>query len=481
MLSALLRTQRMGVGFWIDEGLSVGISDRPLTDIPGILRQDGSPPLYYLLLNLWMKVAGQSEEATHAFSLILALACVPLAFLAGRSLFGERAAWFAALLAAANPFLTRYAQETRMYSLVVLLALGACWMFGRTYLEGRGRPLVFGVLLAGLLYTHNWSLFLAAAFGGVWLLLVFRSDDRRPLLRDGVIGFGAAIALYAPWLPSLAFQAQHTGAPWAQKPGQDQLFGAPAQLLGEMPQIALLLAGGAGLAALWTAGRRTGVALLGVAAATLVLAWLASQAEPAWAVRYLAAAVAPLVLAAAAGLAAAGRIGVAALALCLAFWVTDSGPTEKSNVRDVAEMLTPALEPGDLLVSTQPEQVPVAHYYLPDGLRYATLWGELTELGVTDWRDGVERLEATSPERDLQPLMDSLETGRRLVLLQPVVYDFSRWSAPWTELVRTRSEEWMSALRADRRFWVIAIYPSSTLPAHPNPVRATVFVKRGMR
>ena len=34
------------------------------------------------------------------------------------------------------------------------------------------------------------------------------------------------------------------------------------------------------------------------------------------------------------------------------------------------------------------------HYYLPDGLRYATLWGPVSDLGVTDWRDGVERLEA---------------------------------------------------------------------------------------
>src|SRR4029079_6406321 len=50
-VSILLRTRELGVGFWIDEGLSVGIADRPLTDIPGVLRQDGSPPLYYLLLH----------------------------------------------------------------------------------------------------------------------------------------------------------------------------------------------------------------------------------------------------------------------------------------------------------------------------------------------------------------------------------------------------------------------------------------------
>ena len=45
-LSVLLRTRQLDVGFWIDEGLSVGIADRPIGDIPGVLRQDGSPPLY---------------------------------------------------------------------------------------------------------------------------------------------------------------------------------------------------------------------------------------------------------------------------------------------------------------------------------------------------------------------------------------------------------------------------------------------------
>src|SRR4051812_71986 len=129
-LSLLLRTRRLDVGFWIDEGLSVGIADRPLADIPGVLRQDGSPPLYYLLLHGWMEVAGRSEAATHALSLLFALLAVPVAFWAGRALFGDRAAWVAAVLTALNPFLGVYAQETRMYSLLVVLALiaAACWV-----------------------------------------------------------------------------------------------------------------------------------------------------------------------------------------------------------------------------------------------------------------------------------------------------------------------------------------------------------------
>src|SRR3954464_16106204 len=60
-LSLYLRTRELGIGFWIDEGLSVGISDRPLSAIPHALREDGSPPLYYVLLPLLLGLGGGPE------------------------------------------------------------------------------------------------------------------------------------------------------------------------------------------------------------------------------------------------------------------------------------------------------------------------------------------------------------------------------------------------------------------------------------
>jgi mannosyltransferase len=60
LLSVLLRIRELGIGYWMDEGLSVGIADRPVGDIPGVMRQDGSPPLYYVLLHFWIRVFGTS-------------------------------------------------------------------------------------------------------------------------------------------------------------------------------------------------------------------------------------------------------------------------------------------------------------------------------------------------------------------------------------------------------------------------------------
>ncbi len=488
LLSLILRTRELGIGFWIDEGLSVGIADRPLGDIPDALRLDGSPPLYYLLLHVWMQVVGTSEEATRMLSVTCALLAVPVAWWAARGMFGTRAGWMAALLVATNPFLTEYAQEARMYALCALLALVACGAFGKAILSdapARSRApwaAVLAVTLAALLYTHNWAIFLSAAFGAVWLFMVWRARERRDLLLTGGVAFGGALLLYAPWIPTTLYQAAHTGAPWSEPPTVVEFLGAPGVMLGQFAQVALLMAAGAGLATLWPPRRsivaRAAWALLGVAVLTVTFAWLSSQLSPAWANRYLAVAMPPLLLVGAAGLGHAGRLGVAGVIVAAALAAGDTARDDKSNVRDVAEAVAPSLRPGDLVVSTQPEQVSVLAYYLPSGLRFATLTGEQRDTGVTDWRDGPERLREATPEKDLGPLLDRLRPGQRLALVSPIIFDLDRWQAPWTELVRVRSGEWQQYVSNDRRFATSAVEP--VLPVkerRPNAVQATVYVK----
>src|SRR4051812_47744500 len=495
-VSLYLRTRELGIGFWIDEGLSVGISDRPLGQIPHALREDGSPPLYYVLLHFWMGIGGRSEAGVRGLSLLFALLCVPAAWWAGKAVFRTTgAAWTAALLAAFNPFLSQYAQEARMYSLVALLAIPVTACFIRAYaLDAESarsrRPWIagFSVATAASLYTHNWPIFLTAAAAGAWLVLWWMApaDRRRELVRDGLLGFGGALVLYLPWLPTTLYQAAHTGAPWSDAPDIAALGSVPTQLLGRMPELVLLICSGAGLLALLRprgAGQRFAergravvvLALLGVG--TVLLAWAASQVSPAWANRYLAVALPPFLLLAAGGLAFAGRLGLVGLLLVLVMWVQDAAPVEKSNVRAVAQAFAPSLRPGDLVISSQPETVPVLHYYLPKGLRYATLTGRLREVGVWDWRDGVQRLDAVSPRKDLAPLIDRLPVGGRVVLMEPIFYTLNRWRAPWTERVRIRSEEWAQWLGNDPRLRVTSELPASFEPPRPNPVRATVLVK----
>ena len=98
LASLYLRTRFIGAAFWIDEGLSVGIAQHALSDIPGLLQQDGSPPLHYMTLHVWMNAFGTTEEATQSLSLVFALLSVPAAYWAAGRVWGPRAAWFRASL-----------------------------------------------------------------------------------------------------------------------------------------------------------------------------------------------------------------------------------------------------------------------------------------------------------------------------------------------------------------------------------------------
>ena len=189
-VAAVLRLRALSAPYWIDEGISVGISSHPLGAIPGALRQDGSPPLYYLLLHVWMALFGSAPSATHALSAGLAIACVPAAWWAVAP-FGTWAGLVAGGLMALDPFVGLYADETRMYSLLLLIALLVCGAFLRAFvLRRRAHLASFAILLALALYVHPWGAFLVAAAGLAWLALLAVGPSRRTLARDGVLAFG---------------------------------------------------------------------------------------------------------------------------------------------------------------------------------------------------------------------------------------------------------------------------------------------------
>src|SRR3954468_6391349 len=90
-VSLFLRTRALGDSLWMDEGLSIGIASQPFFHIPSTLQVDGSPPLYYMMLSLWMKVVGSGPGETQGLSVLIALITVPAGMWAGWRLFGRRA------------------------------------------------------------------------------------------------------------------------------------------------------------------------------------------------------------------------------------------------------------------------------------------------------------------------------------------------------------------------------------------------------
>ena len=202
---------------WLDEVQSVNIARLPLNHLVGGLRQDGSPPLYYLLLHIWEQVFGVGNAAVRTLSGVFALATLVLAWFAGRRIGGDRVAWITVLVFASSPYAIRFATEARMFSLVMMLVL-AGYLALRRVLEqpSRWRVLVLAVVTALLLYTHYWAFFLVVPVGVALIVLAVRTrgtPKARPA-RGALLALVLGAAAFVPWVPVLWYQLQHTGTPW---------------------------------------------------------------------------------------------------------------------------------------------------------------------------------------------------------------------------------------------------------------------------
>lgn len=231
--AAAVTTTLLRFGFqrdlWLDEALSVHIASAPIGDLADALRQDGHPPLYYVMLGIWTDVLGTGTIAVRALSaLTAALATWPIAQL-GRRVDARRGAATAAAVWALSPFALRYGSEARMYALVVVLTamltlVGLRHLDGSPGVESRlgrfGGPLAVAILASALLWTHYWGLWFLGGAAVALLVDMWWSrrngDDHRA--RAGIELAGAlAVAgmTFIPWLGVLLYQAEHTGTPWA--------------------------------------------------------------------------------------------------------------------------------------------------------------------------------------------------------------------------------------------------------------------------
>lgn len=224
---------------WLDEALSANIASLPIGEIAGALRHDGHPPLYYWLLHLWSSVS-TSDWWLRGFSVLVSVAGIPLAYLAGRRLGGRRAAAglgdrrvgvIAVALWAVLPFTVRYGSETRMYALVSTLVLAGYLLVDDLLGDhDRGemspshrvtRALGLGLVAGSLLLTHYWAMWLVAATAVVAVAVLLRADtySRRCGAVACLVALAGGLVMFLPWMPTAVYQSQHTGTPWGEVVG----------------------------------------------------------------------------------------------------------------------------------------------------------------------------------------------------------------------------------------------------------------------
>ena len=490
-LCALLSAQRLRTRYWLDEALTVGIAQHSVASIPTVLLKDGSPPLYYFVLAMWTRLFGTSEVATHSLSLLFAVATVPIAFWAAGRLFDRRAAWFTAMFASLTPFVTYFAGETRMYSMVVVESMLLCVAFSAAFIEQRPRgEWWFAVALAALLYTHYWGFYAAGGALLACIYLIVSTDDRRPLVRAASIGFGGAAVAFLPWLPTFVQQLSSTGAPWSHTPTLRGIVGELAALVRDERVLGVVvLVAGAGLTPLArdivrrrpVSTARNALAIACIGAAPVALGWLLAHLEPSWATRYLAVTVGPMILLVGAGLSRVRWLGVVALTV-IALLVTQPftrispgigiGRNSKSNAGSVAELVAPELPSGSVVLVSQPEAVPLFAHYLGDGLRYADPRGPVSDPTVMDWRDAEAAMSRATVPGSLSGIVSELRSGDRVLLVSPASPRRDT-DTPWIERFRMLDQQWQDYVHGQT--CLRPLLRAAPAGASDTPYRATLY------
>ena len=219
LAGAVLRLIQLGgKSFWLDEAFSVSMSQRSLLDLfRMVVRTDTHPPLYYLMLKIWL-LFSQSEAWVRLPSAIFSILSIPLMYILVTSLYNDRrAGLLGAAILAFSPFHIWYAQEGRMYAVLTFFILASACFFIRALQRGAVIDWVGYVLMTSVaLYIDNGAIWYLVTLVVFFLLSIRRYWQRAA----GWLLSNLAIAmLYACWLPFLFLQTrQVTQSFWLPPP-----------------------------------------------------------------------------------------------------------------------------------------------------------------------------------------------------------------------------------------------------------------------
>ena len=141
-------------GMWLDETFSVWLANHNVVDmLQWIVKIDQHPPLYYLLLHYWIGHYGDTPYDVRLLSVLFGAGTIPVIYLIGKRMSGVVMGLAAAVILAFSPFNIRFAQETRMYTLLTFNAAVAIYALVRLLTDSRSvRPI--GSQFQE--YLHTW-------------------------------------------------------------------------------------------------------------------------------------------------------------------------------------------------------------------------------------------------------------------------------------------------------------------------------------
>lgn len=386
LIGAALRLARLGAqDLWYDEAATAWMAGLPWGRLVQAVAGDVHPPLWYAIEKAAVCFLGNTPLSLRlpaALCSIAALALLP--GLAGALGLDRRVGLAATWIMALSPFQIWYAQEGRMYALLLLaVEVGALGVFTR-----RWWLTVPGLAVA--LLSHNIGVVYVVILIGLDVVLNMRFVRTVLSLRHVPWIDAVAGAIYAPWAWVAMRQAAAVSQSfWVQRP----VLGAIPLTLhdlfwGSMPPawlgvFVVFLSGLATIAAAWAGVRGRRWALLALAFAPLLATWAISQWKPVLISRLMIGCTPFLCLLLGKAMVDHHRTRWLALAaapvllLVLGSYYSDPD-VQKGDVGRFVEPVQAQWQDGDAVLHTCIPSYILLSYYAPDLDHY--LWRQANDL-----------------------------------------------------------------------------------------------------
>ena len=210
LFTGLRLWQLTSFGLFGDETFTVNVATSSWGElIDKVVADIVHPPLFYLLLKIWILMGGQSELWLKLLPCLTSIASIIPFFLLCRELKMKPAAINLALaLMAVNAYLVYHAQDLRMYSLVMMLTLTSLWLFAKFFNSTHRSLNILAALFAAnllLVYSHYYGwLIIGVEF---FFLLLW---GRRKIKAFSLVSVAVA-AGFIPWAYAVSQAAVKKG------------------------------------------------------------------------------------------------------------------------------------------------------------------------------------------------------------------------------------------------------------------------------
>lgn len=251
----VIRSYRLtGPSLWFDESFSWAVTRFPAPELIERIAADNNPPLYFLTLQTWIRLFGDSVASMRGLSVLCGCAATVGIYLfaseaykrddlgaaeSSTTLDANSIAWIAALFVSLNAGQIIWAKEMRGYALGTALAAFSSWLLFRALSRPRamGSWITLGLVNLAFLYTHYYAMFSVAAqalFVAAYLFFGRNPSaaPKREVVRGAGIAFGIAACGFMPWIPILLRQRAQVQADfWTGPLAVDQFTFATNELL----------------------------------------------------------------------------------------------------------------------------------------------------------------------------------------------------------------------------------------------------------